>query len=431
MSATRDRPLRVALYGEFGTGNLGNDASLLAAMTALRSYHPDVRLLCLCNAPELVAERYGINARAIRRHSVKDGSRLRGRPVRVLRRVTRLLRLCSTDLWRMYRIMREVDVVIVPGMGVLEAGRMKADSFAAPLFMAMVAARLARARSALVSVGAEGAYRRSTRTLLRGTLKLVAYRSFRDFYSRSHAMGFGVRCGTDPVVPDLVFGLQVPHGTATPEMSGSVGVGLINYRAALFANEPAHRDAIAANYVKSLTSFVDWLLTQGLKVTLLTGDRKDENVALAVYEGASGHQLSNSLDFVRCESLEQLLIYMRRMDYVIGSRYHNIVAAVLNAKPVISISYKRKNSELMKGLGFSRFHQPLESLDDQLLREQFIELQRSARELSEQMVDKCDEYRKRVQEQWLVLNTTVLAPHPTNMPTAVARIERHRRNGGA
>ena len=404
MKATRDRPPRIALLGEFGRGNFGNDASLLAAVAELRARDPDVDILCLCNAPEAVMRRYGLAAAAIRRQTEQERSGRHSPVVRVIRR--------CLDLIRMYSLMRQQDVVLVPGMGVLEARSMRAGAFASMLFMTTLAARAAGTRVALVSVGADVAYRRSTRALFRWTLKLVDYCSFRDGYSQRCARGYGLRSGRYPVYPDLVFAVDPPEEPIAPVQPRSVGIGLINYTGAFYGDEPARRDAIAAAYQDAITSFVEWLLGRGHQVSLLTGDRKDEEAAEAVGERIDT-QLAGSLHIAHAESFEDLLLHVRRLDCLVVSRYHNVVAAALIAKPVISINYMPKNGELMNDMGLGEFHQPLEHLDEQHLRKQFIDLERSSAHISELMAGKRREYRDRLEQQWSALWGTVLPPPRT------------------
>jgi polysaccharide pyruvyl transferase WcaK-like protein len=400
VSAIQPPHLTVAFIGEFGTGNFGNDASLLAAVAALRAQHPDVDVLCLCNAPNEVERTYGLSAMAIRRHTLKERSRRRWLLIRVGRR--------AVDLVRIYKIMRQVDVLIVPGTGVLEAGSKRAGSFLSMLLMSAIAARATRTRVAVLSVGAHPADRRATRAVIRWTLKLATYRSFRDVHSRRSATSFGALCDSDPIYPDLVFGLDIPDELVMRNDFRSVGVGLIDYRAAFFGDEPTRRDAIAAAYLACLTSFVNWLLDRGLQVTLLTGDWKDEDIAEMVLEGLDSHRSDRTVAISRPKSFNELLENMRQVDCVVVSRFHNIIAATLITKPTISIDYKTKNGELMSDMGLGRFHQPLEHLDGELLKEQFIDLERSASEVVERMAKKKSEYRNLVAQQWSLLRNTIL-----------------------
>src|SRR6516162_159621 len=53
---------RIALFGTFGTGNLGNEATLQAMVYNLRSHLPDVEITCICPEPENTASEHNISA---------------------------------------------------------------------------------------------------------------------------------------------------------------------------------------------------------------------------------------------------------------------------------------------------------------------------------------------------------------------------------
>jgi polysaccharide pyruvyl transferase WcaK-like protein len=383
---------RVALFGQFGTGNFGNDASLLAAVGALRAYDPDVAILCLCYEPESVTKRYGLPATPIRSYSADRGSRPRTKFRRLARRFS--------DAIRMYRLMRKIDVVAVPGSGLFEAGRHRPGSVASLLFTTALTARLAGTKFAVVSVGADFAELRSTRALLRWTLRLATYRSFRDDHSRRSAVGFGASCDSDPVYPDLVFGLGNPARPIARNEPKSVGVGVLAYHGPFSFDKPAKRERMAAAYVDSLTSFVEWLLGRGLTVTLFGGDLKDEKVAEVILDRVRTASPEALVDISHAESFYDTLEIVHQVDYVVATRFHNIVAAVMTGTPAISLSYRAKNDELLDDLGLERFHQPLDELDDERLRKQFLDLQRSAEEVAHRMVAKYPIYRDQVAVQW-------------------------------
>jgi polysaccharide pyruvyl transferase WcaK-like protein len=310
----------------------------------------------------------------------------------------------------MFRLMRKLDLVMVPGMGVLEAGSARASSYPSEFLMTAIAARVAGTPFAMVGIGADIAHRRSTRAVLRWTLRLAAYRSFRDAHSRQCATGFGAPTAGDSVYPDLVFGLEPPVGAIPDGSRESVGVGMIAYRATFFDDEPTRRDRIAASYLDSMTSFVGWLLDRGLDVTLLTGDRKDEEMAESVKDRLAGQ--GSGVRVVRSESLDDVIALLYRLDCLVASRYHNIVAAALTATPVISVDYLPKNGVLMTDLGLAEFHQPLEELDDERLRQQFLQLQRSAEQIPAQLTARRSEYHRRVGEQWSELRRAIPALNP-------------------
>jgi polysaccharide pyruvyl transferase WcaK-like protein len=229
---------------------------------------------------------------------------------------------------------------------------------------------------------------------------LATYRSFRDDHSRRSAVGFGAPCDSDPVYPDLVFGLGNPARSIARNEPKSVGVGVLAYHGPFSFDKPAKRERMAAAYVDSLTSFVEWLLGRGLTVTLFGGDLKDEKVAEVILDRVRTASPEALVDISHAESFYDTLEIVHQVDYVVATRFHNIVAAVMTGTPAISLSYRAKNDELLDDLGLERFHQPLDELDDERLRKQFLDLQRSAEEVAHRMVAKYPIYRDQVAVQW-------------------------------
>src|SRR5699024_3337135 len=60
-----DHRLKIALLGNFGSGNYGNDGSLEAMARLLRRIDGSLDLLCICSDPASVRERLGVEAISI------------------------------------------------------------------------------------------------------------------------------------------------------------------------------------------------------------------------------------------------------------------------------------------------------------------------------------------------------------------------------
>jgi len=54
--------LKITLFGNFGSGNLGNDATLQAMVSNLRRYVPKAEIACVCTGPEHTVLTYNILA---------------------------------------------------------------------------------------------------------------------------------------------------------------------------------------------------------------------------------------------------------------------------------------------------------------------------------------------------------------------------------
>ena len=56
------KPARISFYGNFGAGNLGNEATLQAIIEQILRRWPDGQLLCFCTNPQDVRTRHSIAA---------------------------------------------------------------------------------------------------------------------------------------------------------------------------------------------------------------------------------------------------------------------------------------------------------------------------------------------------------------------------------
>src|SRR5262249_34951708 len=138
---------RIALFGNFGTGNLGNEATLQAMVYNLRKHLPNAEITCICPRPENAASEYNISAVPIRAPfpiwtpsslSSKDNEPVRGsngsvsgtamephRRVKAFARLRRALRTCAYPLLEGYRWfkgigrLKEANVLVMTGTGML------------------------------------------------------------------------------------------------------------------------------------------------------------------------------------------------------------------------------------------------------------------------------------------------------------------------
>jgi polysaccharide pyruvyl transferase WcaK-like protein len=142
------RAPRIGFFGILGSGNLGNEGSLEAVVNYIRQEHPDARLGFLCMGPEQVSARYGAPATALQWYELHAGTAA-GVSAAALKILGKLL-----DPIRMLAWVRRYDIVIVPGMGVLEA-TLPLRPWALPysLFWLGLTSRVTDTRVALLSVG--------------------------------------------------------------------------------------------------------------------------------------------------------------------------------------------------------------------------------------------------------------------------------------
>jgi polysaccharide pyruvyl transferase WcaK-like protein len=407
---------RVALFGLFGGGNLGNGGSLESMLAYLRSAHPDAEVTCVCSGPEDVESEFGIPAFSKSWYRPTDHEP----PVRsfVLKAVGKVVDSVRTLWW-----VRRFDVVVVPGTGVLES-TLPIRPWGLPYALLLVSAwgRLCGTKFALVSVGADSTTQRATGWVFKTAAKLAVYRSYRDERSRDAIRMMGVDTSHDAVYPDLAFALPTPdaeiHRADEEREVRTVGVGVMEYHGTYVDRREA--DDIYATYIGKLTTFVQWLVDEGYHVRLFTGDSVDEPVAAAVTSGVRRSRpdlADNRIVTEFAPSLSGLLERMSMVDIVVATRFHNVLAALKLAKPTISISYAAKNDMLMKGMGQEEFCQPIRSLDVPRLIEQFRTLEESGAQMKNDLLEVNKRYGELLDQQYAVLSQRLFsAAGPTRVP---------------
>ncbi|MFC7303425.1 polysaccharide pyruvyl transferase family protein [Streptomyces monticola] len=388
-------PKKVGVFGLLGSGNLGNDGSLEAVLGYLRAEHPEAAVDALCGGPEAVTARYGIPA--TRLHWYRGEYRTASRAGAVAGKgLGKLVDAVRTAAW-----VRRHDVVIVPGMGVLEATLpLRPWGFPYALFLLCASGRLLRTRVALVGVGADTIRDRPTRALVRWSARLAAYRSYRDALSRDAMRAMGVDTARDEVYPDLAFALPVPGAEASP---GTVCVGVMDFHGG--NDDRARAEEIHRCYLDGTTRFVRALADEGRQVRLLTGDACDTPVVAAILDAVDS-PLVTAAD---AASLADLLKETAAADTVVATRYHNLVCALKAGTPALALSYAAKSDALMDRMGLAAYCHPAREVDADRLLEQFRELEKRSGELRRTLTERNEAAAQQLAQHFAAL-TTALFP---------------------
>jgi polysaccharide pyruvyl transferase WcaK-like protein len=378
-TGTRGGVPQVGLLGLFGQGNLGNDGSLEAILAYLRDRHPDAALDVRCNQPELVSGQYGIPATQLRWFRPEDHQEpgLAGKARKALGIGLGL----GIDAVRTTGWVRRHDVVIVPGMGVLEATLpLRPWHLPYVMYLLSTTGQAFGTRVALVSVGSNVIQQKLTRQLVVAAGRKAHYRSFRDERAKAAMREMGVDTSGDPVYPDLAFSLPDPAGI--PRVPGAVGVGIMEYSG---GNDDRHRaDEIRAAYIAGMTRLVLWLVDQGRPVRLLAGDTIDQRVVDGVVDDVRAKRPDLSPAALVAEpayTLGQLMQQLATVQTVVATRYHTVICALKLGKPTLAVGYGAKFDALMAGMEMTDFTQSARALDVDQMLEQFGELERRAPEL--------------------------------------------------
>ena len=408
---------RVGFFGLLGSGNLGNDASFEVMLNFVHDRHPGAVVDAMCMGPEGLKDRYGVDAIPLQWYTQHQG-RAGGLPPAVLKVFGKGADVVRTAWW-----VRRHDVVIVPGMGVLEATLpLRASGVPYAMFLLCAWGRVLGTKVALVSVGANVINQRLTRGLFDAAARLAFYRSYRDHQSRQAMRQRGLDVSGDPVYPDLVFRLPTPAGVSDDWTT--VGVGVMAYSGG--NDDRLRAEEIYARYVDTMTAFVRWLVDHGHRVRLFWGDHVDDQVVREILAGVDDYRPDEAGSPVVAEpfsSLRELIDEMAGVGAVVATRYHNVLSTLRLGKPTISIGYAGKHDALMEDMGMSEFSEPVQTLDIDRLIEQFQKLQSRAAEVSGTLMARNRTREGELDRQFAVLSSVLFGVEPSasNGPAARPR----------
>ena len=415
---------RVGLVGFFGEGNLGNDGSLEAMLTYLRDEHPDAIIDVLCgHTPDRVAERFGVPTARWRWYPAERHSGP-GLPARAAKALGTALGL-GVDAYRISAWVRRHDVVIVPGMGVLEA-TLPLRPWQTPylMFLTCGSGRVFRTRVALVSVGANVIRQRLSKRLFVAAARCAHYRSFRDAGSRDAMREMGLGVSGDRVYPDLAFSLPLPRGGSPA--AGSVGVGIMDYSGN--NDDRPHSEAIQARYTAAMTRLVLWLVDNDRPVLLLTGDTRDEKVIAGVLADLRSQRPALDRSAVTAAvpaSLGELMQQLEGVETVVATRFHSVLCALKLGKPTLAVGYAAKFDALMAETGFAEFSLRAKSIDVDVLIDRFNELEGKSGHYADRSAERNAANERLLNEQFVELSAALFDRAPATPSPQIPRPAPH------
>lgn len=354
--------LRVALFGQFGMGNIGNEASLEAMLRMLRDRMPHAGVAVICSGPEGTAARFGVPAVAWTRPPIRN---------RHLRRVNEaLLRIPYKIVgpFRAGRIMRRFDVLLVPGTGLLDDFGERAAGGPYTILKWVAAARLVGCKVAMASIGAGPIHSRASRMLMMAAARLSHHLTFRDAASRDFVVRHG-GCGAGMVVyPDLAFALPAPEPPApVAPGAGPIALGVMRYRGWTNSDGGIYRQ-----YIRKLAVFACEAIRAGRRIRLVIGEITDEQAVTdlrAALAGMGGEAMLRATEYAPVRDIHDVIRQMSGAEVAVATRFHNVVAALMAGTPVISLSYGAKNDILLRDMGLGAFSTHAETFDPAWLSE--------------------------------------------------------------
>jgi polysaccharide pyruvyl transferase WcaK-like protein len=396
--------VRVGLFGLLGSGNIGNDASMESVLHYLRTERPDTYVDAMCPGPAQLASAYGIEATPLWSYQQWkwQGSGISAVALKVIGK--------AIDTFRIASWVRRHDVVIVPGMGVLEATlplRALGEPYA--MFLLSAFGRTFGTKVAFVSIGASVIKQRLTRWFFNSAAGLAFYCSYRDERSREvmRLRNGGALKGR--VYPDLAFSNPIPVGS--PGDPGVVAVGVMDFHGS--NDERRRASEIYESYFQNMKSFILWLLDSGRRVLLFVGDTTGYDDGVVDRMVAELHldrptMTTAQVRAVRASSFADVARAMAPASAVIATRFHNVICALMLSKPTIAIGYAPKHDALMADMGLPDLCEPARALDVDRLIEQFTKLQDRAPEVRQHLELRNAELRRQLATQFEELSMLLL-----------------------
>lgn len=370
MTSAKSGQHTTALFGLFGVGNIGNEASLESALHALQRFSPESHPIVVCAHPDVVAAQHHVETVAISMSGAVPSFEQRPKAVRLaMRPLVELARWVAA-----LRFVRSVDRIVIPGTGILDDFGERPRGMPYDLFRWTTVARMARTPLSFVAVGAGPIDNPTSQKLFRQAVLNATSCTYRDEDSRAFMEQLGVTTGKDAVKPDVVLGLprpstsevlSGPSSTSSPEPS-CIGVGMMAYYG--WNNDPQAGSQIFDEYVDKMRQIAVGLLDQGFAIRLLVGEQTDTAAVEALQVGLSATAGADRVIVEPIRSFSDLLDQVGRCDAVVASRYHNVVAAMMMNRATVSLGYAEKNRALLGDADLGQFAFRIEDINgDEIL----------------------------------------------------------------
>ncbi len=147
-----------------------------------------------------------------------------------------------------------------------------------------------------------------------------------------------------------------------------------------------------------MTAFVSWLQGHGYGVRLLIGDiQYDSRVIEEFVDILKSRNIPANAPLLIFEpplTVRELLRQVGETEAVISARYHNLVMALIQNKPVIALSDHAKLDSLATDFGLARYLVPLGNLSPDVLIDRFKQLESDVDRLRPHMKAELDNYRQ-------------------------------------
>ena len=425
---------RIGVFSHGGTKNLGDEALLAAVIQNVRLRVPGAEVIGFTINPQDTHDRHGIPAFPIRQFSPlpeprtpQEDPATAGAPVSAsessfglkrflksipglratLQAFRRLAEAAPTILAEpgflmdSYKRLKGVDLLLVAGSQQLNDGYGGAWGFPYTLYKWTWLAKLTGTKVAILSVGAGPISAPLSKWFFKRVLNRVEYRSYRDSISSRLMQSLKIK-GAHPVLPDLVYSLQLPAPRAASAGATKVVVGTNPVPFFDGRYWPTPDPDRYSDYVRKFAKFAEWLDKSGHAVLFFpTQVRADSLTISDIRRAMNGSGNSSSLlEGQKIQVLEDLVSEIARADLVVANRYHGILISLMMNKPVLGVAYHEKSRALLAQAGQGDYVLKIDDFKAEDLIERFQALEANAPEIKKKIAECMAPLRKALDEQY-------------------------------
>jgi len=435
--------MNIGIFGHYGNKNLGDEAIIEATIAGVTRHFDKPTITCYSVSPEDTAERHGVQAFSIISRPANTAAQRRDDPTghsadkhpaatpspsplglkAALKRnwlfkypyrfLSGCLALCHEMreeipfLITSYRRLKTVDLLIVTGSNQFMDSFGGVTGFPLSVVKWAILCKLSGTKIAFVSVGAGPIFSPISKFLIRITVYLADYLSFRDRASRELVEG-DTKTPKGKVFPDLASNLSYSPADQARRTTGKprVGINPMPVYDNRYWYAPDNRKYQA--YFEKLAEFSSRLITEGYPVFFFGTQTKDYNVINDILPLLpSGAEPGDGVAPVRnSTSVKELMTAISDADIVVATRFHSTVLPLTIGVPVLGICYYRKADDLLREMGQEKYSIMLDDFDADLAYEKFKLLETNLDLERRKIEDLSEKYRDLVEQQYALLAST-------------------------
>jgi polysaccharide pyruvyl transferase WcaK-like protein len=418
------KPKRIGVLEHFGTGNLGDDATVDAVLQQITSRWPYASITGLSLDPSDSEKRHGIPCYPIRRgnlsfspkpHGPATGEAAFRDKLRAVLGKYRVLFLVQQPtqffkellfLAKSFRVAKSLDLLIISGGGQLLDAWGGPWAFPYTLFKWILLAKLAGAKCYFVNVGAGPLRYGLSKWFVRRSLHFADYVSFRDEKSRALIREIGFS-GEAPVIADSAYALNISDFNNKTNGGRRASELVIGISPMAWRDPRRYWDKDQSSYecfIRALADFCARLIRSHHRLRLFSSDIWFDSQAIVDLEAAIKNELaidtSTWITREPVETIHDFLSQLSQVDCLVTCKFHGVVFGHLLNVPLLAIAHHPKVSTLMEDFELTEYCVDIRKFDVDLLSETFKRLVANINDIKLRTPQKVAFYRAELAAQF-------------------------------